>query len=77
MLVQIGAGATGQLIPEDFAGRAGSPTTTFVEGTSAGDAAIDMVLADQDHLCEDIVTDPPQGWDSTKERDYRSFVSVS
>ena len=74
---RLAPGPPTQLIPEDFAGRAGSPTTTFVEGTSAGDAAIDMVLADKDHLCEDIVTDPPPGWDSTKERDYRSFVSVS
>ena len=66
-----------QLIPEDFAGRAGSPSTTFVEGTPAGDAAIGLALQDEDLLCADIVADPPPGWDSTKERDYRSFVSVS
>lgn len=66
-----------QLVPSDFAGRAGSPTTTFVEGTSAGDAAIGMVLADEDRRCENIVTDPPPGWDSSKERDYQTFISVS
>ncbi len=65
------------LVPTDFAGRAGSPTTTFEEGTTSGDAAIEMVLSDQDRLCEDIVVDPPPGWDSTKERDYRTFISVS
>jgi transcriptional regulator with GAF, ATPase, and Fis domain len=65
------------LIPTDFAGRAGSPTTTFEEGTESGDAAIGMVLSDEDRLCEDILTEPPPGWDATKERDYRTFISVS
>lgn len=66
-----------QLVPDQFAGRAGSPSTTFTEGTPAGDAAIGMVLVDQDRLCEDIETGPPPGWDSTKQRDYRTFISVS
>jgi hypothetical protein len=66
-----------RLAPEDFAGRAGSPSTTFVAGTPAGDAAIGLVLGDQDRLCEDIVADPPPGWDSTRQRDYRTFISVS
>ena len=66
-----------QLVPEDFAGRAGSPSTTFVEGTPAGDAAIGLALQDEDLLCADILADPPPGWDSTKDRDYRSFISVS
>ena len=71
------AGPPAALVPTDFAGRAGSPTTTFVAGTPAGDAAIGMVLADEDRLCDDIVTDPPPGWDSTRVRDYRTFISVS
>jgi hypothetical protein len=66
-----------RLEPTDFAGRAGSPSTTFTAGSPAGDAAIGMVLADEDRLCEDIETAPPPGWDSTKERDYRTFISVS
>jgi hypothetical protein len=66
-----------RLEPTDFAGRAGSPSTTFVAGTPAGDAAIGMVLADEDRLCEDIETVPPPGWDSTHDRDYRTFISVS
>jgi transcriptional regulator with GAF, ATPase, and Fis domain len=65
------------LVPAEFAGRAGSPTTTFVAGTKSGDAAIGMVLSDEDRLCEDILVDPPPGWDSTKQRDYRTFISVS
>ncbi len=66
-----------RLDPTDFAGRAGSPSTTFVEGTPAGDAATGMVLADEDRLCEDILADAPPGWDSAKDRDYRTFISVS
>lgn len=65
------------LVPTDSVGRAGSPTTTFKAGTKSGDAAIGMVLADEDRLCRDIESEPPPGWDSTKQRDYRTFVSVS
>ena len=66
-----------RLDPSDFAGRAGSPSTTFVQGTPAGDAAIGMVLDDRDLLCADTESDPPPDWDITKVRDYRTFVSVS
>lgn len=66
-----------RLDPVESVGRAGSPSTTFVKGTPAGDAAIGMVLADEDRLCEDITTAPPPGWDSSKDRDYRTFISVS
>jgi len=65
------------LLPVEHAGRAGSANTTFVEGTPAGDAAIGMVLEDGDRLCEDIEEDPPPGWDATRKRDYRTFISVS
>jgi transcriptional regulator with GAF, ATPase, and Fis domain len=74
---RLDAGPPTHLVPTDFAGRAGAPTTTFEEGTPAGDAAIGMVLADQDRLCEDVQIDPPPGWDPVKERDYRTFVAVS
>ena len=46
-------------------------------GTTAGDAAIGLVLADEDLLCEDLESAPPLGWDLAKERDYRTFISVS
>lgn len=71
------AGPPKQLVPDQFAGRAGSPSTTFTESTASGDAAIGMVLADEDLLCEDIESTPPPGWDSTKQRDYATFISVS
>ena len=74
---RLDAGPPTSLVPDSAAGRAGSPTTTFVAGTPSGDAAIGLVLADEDLLCEDIEADPPPGWDLDKERDYRSFISVS
>ena len=58
---RLAPGPPTQLIPDDFAGRAGSPSTTFVEGTPAGDAAIGLALRDEDLLCADIVDDPPPG----------------
>lgn len=65
------------LEPTSFAGRAGSPSTTFTEGTPAGDATIGFVLADRDLRCSDVRAEPPTGWDTTKDRDYRAFISVS
>lgn len=66
-----------RLVPVLHAGRSGSPTTTFEAGTDAGDAALGMVLAGEHRICEDIEDSPPPGWDSTKERDYKTFISVS
>lgn len=66
-----------RLVPNQSTGRSGSPTTTFIEGTPAGDAAIGMVLNGENRLCEDIDADPPPGWDTAKNRDYRTFISVS
>lgn len=66
-----------RLVPVLHAGRAGSPTTTFEPGTDAGDAAISMVLTGDHRICEDIDQAPPPGWDSTKQRDYKTFISVS
>ena len=69
--------AVPRLVPVLHAGRSGSPTTTFEPGSDAGDAAITMVLLGEHRICEDIETAPPPGWDSTKPRDYRTFISVS
>lgn len=66
-----------RLVPRLAAGRSGSPTTTFEPGTAAGDAAIGMVLSGESRLCRDIDTEPPPGWDSTKPRDYKTFISVT
>lgn len=66
-----------QLVPKHHAGRAGSPRTTFTENTTAGDAAIGMVLRGENRLCDDIDKEPPPGWDVSKQRDYKTFISVS
>lgn len=66
-----------RLVPSLHAGRSGSPTTTFEPHTEAGDAAINMVLTGKNRICEDIDTAPPPGWDTTKQRDYKTFISVS
>ncbi|WP_322919999.1 GAF domain-containing protein [Nocardioides renjunii] len=65
------------LVPRLAAGRSGSPTTTFTPGDPAGEAAIAMVLRGENLLCPDIDTDPPPGWDTTKPRDYKTFISIS
>ena len=65
------------LEPTSFAGRAGSPSTRFAEGTPSGDATIGLVLADADVGCADVLADPPAGWDTGKDRDYRAFISVA
>jgi transcriptional regulator with GAF, ATPase, and Fis domain len=36
-----------------------------------------MVLNGESLLCEDIDSNPPPGWDTTKQRDYKTFISVS
>jgi hypothetical protein len=57
------------------AGRPGSTRSVFTEGTEDGDAAIRIVVEDTHWLCRDVRTEPPPGWNS-KDRDYRSFISV-
>ena len=65
-----------RLVPQLDAGRSGSASTIFEPNTQSGDAAIGMVLAGENLLCRDIDTEPP-GWDSSKQRDYKTFISVS
>lgn len=36
-----------------------------------------MVLDGENRLCVDIDDEPPPGWDATKQRDYKTFISVS
>ncbi|NPC41133.1 GAF domain-containing protein [Nocardioides sp. zg-1230] len=66
-----------RLVPRLDAGRSGSASTIFEPNTPSGDAAIGMVLAGENLLCRDIDTEPPPGWDSSKKRDYKTFISVS
>ena len=65
------------LVPRCAIGRSGSPTTTFTTGNPAGDAAIRMVLEGESLLCPDIDAEPPPCWDTTRPRDYKTFISIS
>lgn len=56
---RLDAGPPGRLVPVEHAGRAGPPTTHVVEGSIAGDAAIDLVLTDGALRCEDVLSAPP------------------
>jgi hypothetical protein len=62
------------LRPERFAGRAGAPTVTFVEGTAAGDAAIRILSSGVWAYVEDTaVTRPRLWWNIAPE--YRTFLA--
>jgi len=66
-----------RLLPTEHAGRAGSPSTLFTEGTVAGDAALALVLAGDALRCDDVERTPPPGWALDREPGYRTFVAVS
>lgn len=74
---RLDAGPPGRLVPVEHAGRAGPPTTHFVEGSTAGDAAIDLVLTDGALRCEDVLSAPPPGWSLDRAPAYRTFVAVA
>ncbi|MBA8795745.1 GAF domain-containing protein [Friedmanniella endophytica] len=65
------------LVPVRSLGRTGSAQTTFVAGTVAGDATLAMVHENRSLICRDIDTEAPPGWDAERDRDYRTFISVS
>ena len=66
-----------ELIPVRSLGRTGSAQTHFRAGTVAGDATLSMVAENRVLICRDIDTEAPPGWDGGRERDYRTFISVS
>jgi GAF domain-containing protein len=63
-----------RLRPERFAGRAGAPNVDFVEGTSAGDAALRMVRRGSWTYAEDLAEEPRRFWWDTG-RTYRTFLA--
>jgi GAF domain-containing protein len=64
------------LVPEQYAGRADEPTTTFREGTVEGDAAFAMIRHNQHLTCVDVDTEPPPGWRGSAHHGYRAFIAV-
>jgi len=73
--VQTDEGPT-RLVPMEHTGRAGKPRTTFEEGTRNGDFVIDLLRRDEPYFCPDVVEQPPPGWDASRPRGYRTFISV-
>jgi GAF domain-containing protein len=63
-----------RLHAERFAGRAGAPITTVVEGTSAGDAALRMIRRGSWSYLADTAQEPPRFWCDT-EHTYRTFLA--
>jgi hypothetical protein len=63
-----------RLHAERFAGRAGAPTTNFVEGTGAGDAALRMINRPSWTYFEDTAIETPRFWWDT-ERTYRTVLA--
>jgi len=63
-----------RLRAERFAGRAGRPTVTFTEGTTAGDAALRLISRSGWTYLPDTTTDPPRFWWDA-ERTYRTFLA--
>lgn len=66
-----------RLLPVEHAGRAGQPITMFVSGSTAGDAALSLVLGDDALRCEDVASAPPPGWSLQRDPDYRTFIAVA
>ena len=69
-------GKPSTLIPEQYAGRADEPRTTFTQGTVEGDYAFAMIRHNQHLVCADIDTEPPPGWPTSGQHTYRSFIAV-
>jgi GAF domain-containing protein len=64
------------LVPEQYAGRADEPATTFTEGTAEGDAAFAMIRHNEHLTCVDVDTQPPPGWHGPAHHGYKSFIAV-
>jgi putative methionine-R-sulfoxide reductase with GAF domain len=50
--------------------------TVFERGRPDGDFVFGLLEKDQPYFCEDVRTQPPPGWDASRDRDYRTFISV-
>ena len=66
-----------RLRPQESLGRAGPVTTVFAAGTPGGDAAVDLVTANQQLLVVDLTTEGPDLWHLDEPAAYRSLVAVA
>lgn len=53
------------------------PRDQFIEDSAEGRAVFDMLAQDGHLYCHDVKETPPEGWDESKERNYRTFISVT
>lgn len=66
-----------RLVPEEALGRAGAVTTTFEQGTPAGDAALDLVTTDAQLLVPDATVEPGPAWVLDPSPDYGCLMAVA
>lgn len=57
-------------------GRSGRSRPKFTTATPEGEAVIELLRHDRSDFREDVKKDPPVGWDTTKSRDYRTYLSI-
>ncbi len=69
-------GTPSKLVPDQYAGRADEPRTTFTQGTVEGDYAFAMIRHNQHLVCADVDTEPPPGWPVSAGHTYKSFIAV-
>jgi GAF domain-containing protein len=69
-------GKPSTLVPDQYAGRAGQPTTTFTEGSREGDSAFALIRHNQHLVCLDVDTEPPPGWQAWSHQGFKAFIVV-
>lgn len=53
------------------------PRDHFSEESEEGKQVFDMLARNGSLFCDDVVENPPPGWDTSKVRPYRTFISVT
>jgi GAF domain-containing protein len=73
---RLAEGRPSTLVPDQYAGRADEPRTTFTQGTVEGDYAFTMIRHNEHLVCADVDTEPPPGWPTPAHHTYKSFIAV-
>lgn len=74
--VKGGSGGPARLV--SVSSTAGSPRKEFVlDDSDLGKALKEMLSKKGGWLCEDVDDDTPPGWDASKSRNYRTFISMT
>lgn len=68
---------TGKAILRAAGSTAHPPRDHFSEDSEEGKQVFDMLAENGYLFCDDLLLNPPPGWDETKERTYRTFISVT